>query len=63
MGIYPIHNLKSQVCKNEEVSAESRRLLASFASFIFFYNFAKIKKKQKNQNKIIRKTKYKIRQT
>lgn len=56
MGIYPIHNLKSQVCKNEEVSAESR-LKSYIASFLFFCNFAKKQKPKKQQQK--RNTKYK----
>lgn len=50
MGIYPIHNLKSQVCKNEEVSAESR-LKSYIASFLFFCNFAKKKQQQKRNTK------------
>lgn len=58
MGIYPIHNLKSQVCKNEEVSAESR-LKSYIASFLFFCNFAK--KKNKTQ-KTTTKMKYQIQQ-
>lgn len=34
MGVYPIHNLKSQVCKNEDVSPEeSSRIAATLLTF------------------------------